>query len=201
MADSSLDWKKLVGTVAPTLGTMLLGPLAGTAIEAISSVFLGKSDGTKEEIKTSLTSTGMSHTQIIELQRLNNEHLEKITQSGIDLDKLNASVQIELIKDVQDARKLFNDKIFWLGVVILSIFAVTMTLCLYGAYMLLVGGITLKDVSVVAGVSGFIGTIVGYIAANAQQVVGYFFGSSAGSDKKSDAIAHSISNLPATVQK
>ncbi len=201
MSDSSFDWKKLISTVAPTIGTMLGGPFLGTAISSLSEVLLGKPNGTQEEISKVLSTNGLSIDNTKELKRLDQEHLEKMTSLGLDLEKLNASVQVEYIKDVQDARKMFNDKIYWLGVIILVIFAITMTLCLYGAYGILSGGIILEDVSVVAAVSGFIGTIVGYIAANAQQVVGYFFGSSAGSDKKSDALAHSVSTLSSTIQK
>jgi hypothetical protein len=41
-------------------------------------------------------------------------------------------------------------------------------------------------------VSALIGTVVGYVAANAQQVVGYFFGSSKGSADKTDALAAAV---------
>ena len=56
-------------------------------------------------------------------------------------------------------------------------------------------GITIKDVSVVAAIAGMVGSVVGYIAANAQQVVGYFFGSSAGSSSKTDAMGDAVSKL------
>ncbi|KAJ3472618.1 hypothetical protein NLI96_g13304 [Meripilus lineatus] len=38
-------------------------------------------------------------------------------------------------------------------------------------------------------VSGFIGTIIGYVASNATQVVSFYFGSSKGSEQKSEAMA------------
>ena len=78
---------------------------------------------------------------------------------------------------------------FWLGISILALFAITMIMSLYGAYQILLGGIIVKDVSVVAAISGFIGTIIGYIASSAQQVIGFFYGSSVGSKQKSDAMA------------
>jgi hypothetical protein len=37
-----MDWKKIVGAVAPTLATALGGPLAGMAAAAVSDALLGK---------------------------------------------------------------------------------------------------------------------------------------------------------------
>jgi hypothetical protein len=63
---------------------------------------------------------------------------------------------------------------------------------LYGCWQLLAGGITIKDVSVVAAISGLVGSVVGYVAANAQTVVNFIFGGSLGSEKKSDAMAAAV---------
>jgi hypothetical protein len=40
---------------------------------------------------------------------------------------------------------------------------------------------------------GMVGTIIGYLAAKAEQVTSYFFGSSASSEKKTDAMVKSMS--------
>ncbi len=66
---------------------------------------------------------------------------------------------------------------------------------LWGSFEILTGGITVKDIAIVATVSGLIGTVVGYVAANAQQVVSYFFGSSRGSADKTAAISQAISRI------
>jgi hypothetical protein len=39
---------------------------------------------------------------------------------------------------------------------------------------------------------GMVGTIVGYLAAKAEQVASYYFGSSVSSDKKTDAMVKSM---------
>jgi hypothetical protein len=44
------------------------------------------------------------------------------------------------------------------------------------------------DKELSANTIGMIGTVVGYLAAKAEQVASYYFGSSAGSEKKSDTI-------------
>jgi len=69
---------------------------------------------------------------------------------------------------------------------------------LYACFQLLGGGITVKDVSVVAAIAGMVGSVVGYVAANAQQVIGYFFGSSAGSADKTMAMGTAVGKLVQT---
>lgn len=190
MAD--IDWKKTVGAIAPTLATMLGGPLAGTAVAALSNVFFGTTDKSEAEVQQAVL-TGMTPDKIVEMRKIDKEHEQTMARIGFDYAKLNSSQELAYVADTADARKYKDDKTFWLGVVILVVFAITMGMSLYGAFQLLVGGITLKDVAVVAAVSGFVGSIIGYISANAQQVVSYFYGSSSGSKQKSDAIHDTFS--------
>lgn len=75
----------------------------------------------------------------------------------------------------------------------------SMCAALFGSYALLTGNLPINDASVVGMVSGFVGTIIGYAAANAQQVVG-FFGSSAGSSKKTDALSDAFVNMTEKVK-
>lgn len=44
------------------------------------------------------------------------------------------------------------------------------------------------DKELSANTIGMVGTVIGYLAAKAEQVASYYFGSSAGSEKKSDTI-------------
>jgi hypothetical protein len=45
----------VVGTVAPGIATVLGGPLAGVAVKALSELFLGKSEGTADELQQAIT--------------------------------------------------------------------------------------------------------------------------------------------------
>ena len=192
MAD--LDWKKLVSTVAPTIGTMLGGPLAGSAISALSNLFLGKPDGTESEVSSAVL-TGLTPEKIVEMQKVDLEHKEAMAKLGFDYAQLNQTKELAYISDTADARKYKDDKVFWLGVIILGMFAATMGISLVGVYKILSGGITIADVSVVAALSGFIGSIIGYVSANAQQVVSYFYGSSAGSAQKTSEMTASFNSV------
>lgn len=48
-----MDWKQIVGTVAPWLGTALGGPLGGLAVSALADA-IGLSDKTEEAIKQAI---------------------------------------------------------------------------------------------------------------------------------------------------
>jgi len=190
------DWKTVIANVAPTLGTMLGGPLAGTAIAALSKVFLGTDTGNETQLSQAVL-TGLTPDKIVELRKLDQDHEDLMKQHDIDLVKLNYQQEQVYVQDTADARKYKDDKVFWMGVVILSIFALCMIACLYGAYEILSGGLHIQDVSTVAAVAGFLGTVVGYIAGNAGQVVSYFFGSSAGSAAKAKDMADSLKSVVA----
>ena len=197
----SFDLGKAIGSIAPTLATMLGGPLAGTAVSALASAFGLGTNATQSDI-TSVVQTGGMTPDIISAVRLaDQKHAEVIAQQGLDLQKLNSDHQEAMAQtytaDTQDARKTFGQQkaVFNLGIIILITFAFVMTAVLWASYNLLTGGITIKDVAVVAAISGMVGSVVGYVAANAQQVVGYFFGSSSGSADKTDAMSKAVGNL------
>lgn len=108
-----------------------------------------------------------------------------------EMEKLAIQREQLYVSDVQDARKYRDEKTFWLGVAVLITFALTVGLVLVGGYFIVVGSVTI-DAALFAAISGMIGTIVGYVAANAQAVINYFFGSSHGSMKKSDDLSDAI---------
>jgi len=115
----------------------------------------------------------------------------------IQMRKLDIREDKQYVDDTAAAREknAENSKVFWLGIVILLTFTFASAAALYGCYMLLTGGITAVDVGVVAAVANFIGLLFGYIAANAQQVISFFYGSSKGSKQKTDAMSTAFKNL------
>mgnify|MGYP000114253267 CR=1 FL=1 len=189
------DWKNIVKQIAPTLGTLLGGPMAGTAVTALSKIFFSGDESKSEAEVSQAVLSELTPDKIVEIKKIDNEHEQFMAKIGFDYAKLNQETEVAYINDTQDARKYKDDNTFFLGIAILIMFALTMFASLYGAYQLLIGGLKLADASIVAAVSGFIGSIVGYVAANAQQVVSYFYGSSAGSKQKTDALADSVKNI------
>ena len=114
-----------------------------------------------------------------------------VLSQELELERLAFEREKLYVSDVQDARKYRDDKVFWLGIAVLSVFALVVGLVLYGGFEILRGGVSV-EAGMFAAITGFVGTLVGYVAANAQSVTSYYFGSSSGSKDKSDALADSI---------
>lgn len=195
----NLDFlKSALATAAPTLATMLGGPLAGTAVSALEGAF-GLSPGSGADAITKVVqSGGMTPDTIAAVRAADQKHAEIMGQQGLDLAKLNAdhdaAMALSVVDDRKDARKNNSgrDAVWWIAIVILSTFAAIMAAVLYGCYSILTGGIQIKDVAAVAAISGLVGSVVGYVAANAQTVVNFIYGGSLGSEKKTDALAGAV---------
>lgn len=185
---AGISWEKVGRTIAdaaPALGGVLGGP-AGAAAGSLIAATLGTSsdpDAVMEKLRTDPEA-------LLKIRQIEADEREKIRDWQL------ATVQAYLA-DTQNARAAHagNAGVFKLGVVILVTFAAVMAAALWGAYGALTGGITIKDPATVAAVSTFIGTLVGYAASNAQQVIGFFYGSSKGSSDKTDAMAAAIGQL------
>ena len=193
----SFDIKSALASIAPTLATMLAGPFAGTAVSALESA-CGLSPGSGTDAITKVLSTGMTPDITAAIRSADQKHAEIMGQQGIDLIKVNNDFQtaqmLAVIDDRKDARKnnSGNQATWNLAYVVLGTFAFMMGFVLYGCWMILQGGITIKDVAVVAAISGLVGSIVGYVAANAQTVINFIYGGSLGSEKKTDAMAGAV---------
>jgi len=198
MNDTFKTLATALGSVAPTLATMLGGPLAGAAVTALESAF-NLAPGSGADAITKVVQTGgMTPDVMAAVRAADQKHTEIMGQQGIDLAKLNAdhdaAMALSEVDDRKDARKnnSTRDAAWWIAGVILLSFAAIMAAVLYGCWQLLQGGITIKDVSTVAAISGLVGSVVGYVAANAQTVVNFIYGGSMGSERKTDALAGAV---------
>lgn len=194
----AFDLKTAISSIAPTLATMLGGPLAGTAVTALESAF-GLGPGAGVDGITKVMQNGQMTPEIIAAVRAaDQKHAEIIGQQGLDLATLNAKHEeaMEQIgqSDRDSARKANSgrDATWWIGASILVTFALIMSAVLYGCYGILTGGITIKDPAVVAAVAGLVGSVVGYVASNAQTFVNFIFGGSLGADKHSASMAAAV---------
>ena len=193
------DVLPVIGKLAPMIATGLGGPLAGGAVAALEACFGITSDSSKsmDDRQSTIAAAiaGATPEQLAAMQKANLDYQARMTEAGFAneqaLAKLKQEETLAYVSDTADARakNAANDRVFLLGVVILLTFGVIMGAALWASYALLTGTIALHDASVVGLVAGFVGTIIGYVAANAQQVVSFFFGSSRGSETKTDAMA------------
>lgn len=80
-SDITSKLKPIVRTVAPTIATMLGGPLAGTAVAAISEAVLGKKEGTESEIYAALSSA--SPEILLKLKEAENNMKVRLKELGV----------------------------------------------------------------------------------------------------------------------
>jgi hypothetical protein len=173
----------LIGMAAKTVSEVL-----GVSIKAdAQSISDAVANATPEQV---IALRAADNDFKLKAQAMGFNHIEEMARMGLEEDKA-------YIGDTQDARAKHaqNKSVFWMGVAIMLSFAIMAGMSMWGSYLLLSGGITIKDVGIVAAVFGFLGTVVGYMAANAQQVVGYFYGSSKGSNEKTEAMAKSFQQM------
>ena len=117
-----------------------------------------------------------------------------VLSQELELERLAFEREKLYVSDVQDARKYRDDRIFWLGIAVLSTFAAVIGLVLWGCYQILLGGVPIDPV-LFGAICGLVGALVGYQANLATQVITFNFGSSSGSKDKSDALADSIKSF------
>ena len=171
--------------------------MAGAAVRVIGQALLDKPDAQESEVATALAS-GVSPEDLIMLRDADNKFKLRMKELDIDLVRLNKETELAYLADTQHARVAHgsNINVFWMGVAVMLTFSVTVGGAMYGSLQLLTGGIKIMDPGVVATVSGLVGTLIGYVAANAQTVMQFFFGSSSGSQAKTDALAKAFTDAP-----
>lgn len=167
-----MDWKKVIGSLAPTVASALGGPLAGAAVSAIGGV-LGLTDATQDKIADAITNGQMTAEQVAKIKELELQFQNDEKERGFKYAELE-------FKDRDSARQ----REAAVGDNTNRVLAYTVV----GSFIAVVGATLLgyaKIDSVLAG------TLVGYISAKCEQVLAYYFGSSRSSDRKTELLANS----------
>jgi len=159
-----MEWLK---TIAPTVATALGGPLAGMAVSAVAKAIGCEPD----EVQGIISSNKLTAEQVASIQLAELELKKQAQSMGLDFAKLTVEDR-KSARDMQIATK--SMLVPSLASLIVSAFI--------GVVIATLGGFAVVD-SVLAG------TLIGYISAKAEQVVNFYFGSSAGSKEKTDLLA------------
>lgn len=163
-----------LGKVLPTIATAFGGPLAGVAVSFVADK-LGLSDKTVEAVQAAIS--GASPEQLVRLKEIDS-----------DLQKFFAGLDIKLEEIAGADRNSAREREVKSGdsAAPRVLAAVIVAGFLSMVYMVLGGFVEgLKD-PVTAGLAG---TLIGYVSAKADQVVSYYFGSTAGSRAKTELLA------------
>lgn len=183
-----MNFKQLataIGSFAPTLATMLGGPLAGTAVSALEEA-LGLKQGAGPDAITQVVQAGaLTPDQIVAIRAADQRHAEVIGQQGLDLAKLNAAHEEAFAKidadDRASARAREQSLKDWTPRIIAYLVIV----------LVMIAEGSMFFVGQPKGVDGVVlGRILGTLDSAIMLVLGYYFGSSAGSASSRDALNH-----------
>lgn len=175
-----MNWLDTLKSLAPTVATAVLGPLGGVAVSAIGEL-LGVSEATQDKIADVIKTGQMTPEQISGLKRLELEYQNNEKERGFKYAEL-------AFKD-RDSARLANvaggtqNKLFWLSLLLLTVTLGCEVLVLFYGYPATVDAIV-------------VGRVLGLMDSVALLVLGYWFGSSSGSDRKTDLIANSAPAKP-----
>lgn len=170
-----MDWKSLIGTVAPWIGTALGGPLGGMAVGAIADA-LGLSEKTESAIKTALS--GATPEQMLALKQADQQFALRMQELGFQ----NTQALEKIAADDRDSARKREMSVQDYTPRILAYLIV-------GGFLGMAYGVLFKQMSADSVLAG---TIIGYLSAKAEQVASYYFGSTTGSAEKTRLLANSV---------
>lgn len=169
----AFDWRKVVGTVAPTIATALGGPLAGLAVKAIGGA-LGLGEGASEaEVAAKIA--GATPADLLALKKADQEFALEMQRLEVDLERIAAG-------DRDSARLMQRETKSWAPPVLAAV---------------VVGGFIAASVAVLGGwveglkdplIAALVGSVIGNITAATMLVLNFYFGTSASSRAKDETI-------------
>ena len=167
--------KSILGSVAPTIASALGGPLAGVAVGSLSKAVLGDAaagQAAPDKIEDAVL-TASNPDVLAKLKQAEDEFQLAMQQHGVDLEKL-AQADRDSARQRQMVLKDRTPTV--LGYVVVGLTASL------EAFVLLHGVPSSIDPVIV-------GRILGTLDAALTLVLSYYFGSSAGSDRKTEILA------------
>lgn len=168
-----MDWKALIGTVAPWLGTALGGPLGGMAVEAVGNA-LGLREKTVDSVKQALA--GITPEQMLAIKNADQAFALQMQQLGfkeiVDLQNISAADR----KDARDMQRTTRSPIP-------AILSILVTGGYFGVLVgMMVGWLKVSDSQALLLMLGSLGTAWGMVMA-------FWFGTTSDSGRKTELIA------------
>lgn len=159
----------LLGQVAPSIATALGGPLAGVAVRTLSNALFGHEDASEEQVSEALSNA--SPDQLAAIKKIDADFKVQMKSLDIDLERIAAG-------DRDSARKMQSETKDWTP----KILAFFITFGFFGALVwILVFGIPKTGTEVIL-------MMLGSLSSAWTGVVQFYYGSSAGSKAKTDAL-------------
>lgn len=159
----------LLGQVAPSIATALGGPLAGVAVRTLSSALFGHEDGTEEQISEAMSNA--TPDQLAAIKKVDADFKVQMKSLDIDLERIAAG-------DRDSARQMQRETRDWTP----KALAFFITFGFFGALVwILIFGIPKNGTEVLL-------MMLGSLSTSWTGVVQFYYGSSAGSKAKTEAL-------------
>ena len=162
-----MNWKEMVGSVAPLLGTALGGPLGGMAGKFLADALGVQPDALEDTI------LGANPETLLLIKNSEHDFKAKMKELGISEEKLH-------MEDRSSARLMAINTTLLPQAIISGIFISGFILILYTVFT---GEIdldgTMKDAALL---------LLGILSAGITQIMNFFFGSSSGSKEKTNLL-------------
>ena len=179
----AFDLKSAVATLAPTLATMMGGPLAGAAVKALGEAFGLPNGATQDDVSAVLQRGALSGEMIAAVRAADQRHAEAMTAMGIDLARVNADTTKALAATDAADRDSARKRESTVGGVATPFLAGLITIGFFAVLAYIVG----NGKPAVGG--DVVLLLLGSLSAAWTAVVSYYFGSSASSARKDATIA------------
>jgi hypothetical protein len=167
----SFDWKKTLGTVAPAVATALGGPLAGIAV-GMAAKALGLGDGaSQEDLEKAVL--GATPDTLLKLKECENQFKIEMKRLGVEVEKVNAG-------DRASAREMAVKTTLGPQITLATLFTTGFVLVLYTLFS---GEEAINPKMMQPAMY-----VLGILSAGMIQIMNFFFGSSAGSAHKTNAM-------------
>jgi hypothetical protein len=160
--------KGIFSAVAPTIGAAYGGPLGGVAMKFLADKFTGGDTGEVEDFLLAADPAQLKALKIADLEF--KQHMKEL---DVDLERIN-------VDDRADARDLAKKKSMWPQIVISTVYS----LGYFGVLSAFVtGNLDVQEVH-----ASMFNGLLGVLSAAQIQIMNFWFGSSAGSKEKTQAL-------------
>ena len=160
----------LLGQLAPTIATALGGPLAGVAVKTLSNALFGHEDASEDQISEAMASA--SPDQLAAIKKIDADFKVQMKSLDIDLERISAG-------DRDSARQMQRETKDWVP----KVLAIVITLGFFGILIwMLLKGMPQTGTEALLMMLGALGTAW-------TGVINFYYGSSAGSKAKTDALS------------
>lgn len=171
------NWKKIIKTVAPAIGTALDTPATGLVLKYVAERLLDNSNASEDEV-------------LEYFMNANSDDLNRIRDLDSDFELemkgLNIDVFALEVEDRISARRLF--KVNQKPQVVLSIIFVT-------GFFIVLYYVTIGKLTIDPAVRDILMMLMGLLVREMTTIMQFWFGSSRGSQEKAESMINQINNL------